>query len=75
MSDNPLAQYINREYKDVIKSLQVVQRTSKDGNPYFCIEMHLVNGFDKIFFTSREEVFAWSNAFDMLDSNIQEVMD
>lgn len=69
MPDNTLAQYLNKEYKDIISELHVVQRTSKEGNPYCAIEMCFINGFKKLLFLRSDEQFAWTNAFDLVDSD------
>lgn len=68
--DNSLAKYMNKNLKDVICDLQVAQGTAKDsGNIYYCIEISFINGYKKRLFLKSDEQFAWSNAFDMLETN------
>ena len=69
--ENSLAQYVGKDVKKIIKKMEIVQRTSKDGNPYFAIEMTFNNGYTKLLFINAQEQFAWTNAFDLLDTESQ----
>lgn len=68
---NNLSNYVGKELKDAVSSLQVVKGTSKEGNTYYCIQLEFINGFPKRLFLKQDEVFAWTNAFDMLETNKQ----
>lgn len=68
---NNLSNYVGKELKDAVSSLQVVRGTSKEGNTYYCIQLEFINGFPKRIFLKQDEVFAWTNAFDMIDMNKQ----
>lgn len=68
--DNLLQNYFNKELKDAIQSVQVVQGTAKDsGNIYYAIEITFINNYKKRLFLRSDEQFAWCNAFDMIESN------
>ena len=72
--DNTLQKYLGRELKDSIGSLQVIQGISKQTNqPYHAIEITFINGYSNRLFLRNEEVFAWVNAFAMLDDNSAEI--
>lgn len=62
-----LAQYTGKNYKNIIDKLEVTQRTSKDGNPYYAIILTMTNGFQKMIFIDAREQFGWISAFDSLD--------
>lgn len=64
--NNPLSKYIgNPNLINSLDSIEVVQRTSKDGNPYCAIMLNFVNGYSKPIFAFRsEEQFAFANAFE-----------
>lgn len=66
---NDLSNYLNRELKDCLSSLTVVQGQARDtGNLYFAIELRFINGYSKRLFLRSDEQFAWINAFDQLDT-------
>lgn len=69
--ENSLAPYVGQDVKNIIKKMEIVQRTSKDGNPYFAIEMTFCNGYTKLLFVNSQELFAWTNALEMLDTEKQ----
>lgn len=70
--DNSLAKYMNKNLKNCIADIQVVQGTAKDsGNVYYAIEMSFINGYKKRLFLRSDEQFAWTNAFDQLDTQTQ----
>lgn len=66
MGNNPLSKFIgNPNLAASLDSIEVVQRTSKDGNPYCAIDLKFVNGYTKTIFAFRsEEQFAFANAFE-----------
>lgn len=66
--NNPLSKYIgNTKLIESLDSIEVVQRTSKDGNPYCAIDLKFVNGYTKTIFAFRsEEQFAFANAFEFV---------
>lgn len=69
-----LSNYMGKNYKSAIAELNVVSGTAKDsGNVYYCIEINFVNGYSKRIFLRSEEEFAWTNAFDVVDT--QKVID
>lgn len=71
---NDLAQYQNKELKNAISSVQVVSGLSKEGNTYYCIELHFINNYTKRLFLRNDEMFAWCNAFSLLETNSQQEM-
>lgn len=67
-----LQKYMNKDLKDSIAKLEVVQGTAKDsGNIYYAIEISFINGYSKRIFLSGAEQFAWVNAFEQLETQIQ----
>lgn len=67
-----LSNYMNRNLKDIISNISVVQGTAKDsGNIYYAIELTFINGFVKRLFLRSDEQFAWINAIELLDSSKQ----
>lgn len=64
--NNPLSKYIgNSNLVNSLDSIEVVQRTSKDGNLYCAIDLKFVNGYTKTIYAFRsEEQFAFANAFE-----------
>ena len=74
--ENTLAKYMNRNLKDSVVDLQVVQGTAKDsGNIYYCLELAFVNGYKTRIFARGGDAFALANAFDVLDVSTHMVMD
>lgn len=71
MPDNSLAKYLSKEYKGVIQSVQVYNGTSKEGSPYYAIDIVLCNGYKSRMFLKSAEQFAWTNAFDMIETQKQ----
>lgn len=67
-----LQKYMNKNLKDSIDNLQVVQGTAKEtGNIYYAVEITFINGYSKRIFLSGAEQFAWVNAFEQLETQIQ----
>lgn len=69
--ENRLSNYLNRELKDSIGSMRVIQGTSKEGKPYYAIEIRFINQYSKRLFLKSDEEFAWTNAFDQLETQVQ----
>ena len=69
MEQNQLQNYIGRDIKNIISQMEVVSRTSKEGNPYLAIQITFVNGFQKILFIQSAETFAWVNALEYLQTS------
>ena len=70
--ENTISKYMNRNLKDSISNLQVVQGTAKDsGNLYYCLEVTLINGHKYRKFLRGAEEFAFTNAFDQLETQKQ----
>lgn len=72
MPDNPLSKYLDR--RDLLKavaSLQSKQGTTKDGTPYYYLEVGLINGFHTRIFLKSGEDFGWCNAFDQIETENQ----
>lgn len=70
--ENTLSKYMGKNLKDIITDVQVVQGTAKDsGNIYYAIEISFINGYKKRLFLKNEEQFAWTNAIDQLETQIQ----
>lgn len=64
--------YLNKDYKKAIESFTVCQGIAKDsGNPYFYINLQLVNGYEKRLFLNDDSKFAFANAFDVCDISEQ----
>lgn len=72
MEQNQLAKYIGKDLKGSVANIQVVQGTAKDsGNIYYCLEITLINGYKYRKFMRGGEDFAWLNAFEQLDAQVQ----
>lgn len=70
--ENTLSKYIGKDLKASIANIEVVQGTSKDtGNLYYCLEITLINGHKYRKFMRGAEEFAWTNAFDQLETQKQ----
>lgn len=70
--DNALVRYLGKELKGAISSLKVVQGTARDsGNTYYAIELAFINGYTKRIFLRSDEQFAWTNAFEQLETQKQ----
>lgn len=70
--ENTLAKYLNKDLRGIISGLSVVQGTAKDsGNIYYAIELSFINGFKKRLFLQQAEQFAWTNAFEQLETQQQ----
>lgn len=70
--DNSLAKYLGRDLKGIIGQVNVIQGTAKDsGNTYYAIELSFINGYKKRLFLRDEERFAWTNAIEQLDTQVQ----
>ena len=68
--DNGLAVYMGRNFKDSISNLEVCQGTAKDsGNIYYYVQITFINGYTKRLYLQSSEAFAFTNAFDMLQTN------
>lgn len=66
------SRYMNRNLKDTIVKLEVIQGTAKDsGNVYYALEFTLINGYTKRLFLQNAEQFAFINAFQQLDTQKQ----
>lgn len=69
---NTLAQYLNTELKDIIASVEVFQGTAKEtGSPYYAIDLKFINGYSKRLFLRQDEMFAWVNAIEQLQTSKQ----
>lgn len=67
-----MQKYLGKELKGAISSLQVVQGTAREsGKPYYAIDITFINGYQKRMFISNAEQFAWTNAFDQLETQVQ----
>ena len=67
-----LAKYMNKDLKGAIGRLSVVQGTAKDsGNIYYAVELEFINGYKKRLFLQSAEAFAWTNAFEQLETQVQ----
>lgn len=67
-----LQKYLNRDLKSAIANLQVVQGTAKDsGNVYYAIEITFINGYQHRLFLRGAEQFAWTSAFDLIQTQQQ----
>lgn len=65
-----LSKYLDRELIGAIRSMRVQQGKAKDsGNTYYYIELFFNNGYNKRLFLTSDEIFAWCNAFEMLETN------
>lgn len=70
--ENTLSKYIGKDLKASIANIEVVQGTAKDtGNLYYCLEITLINGHKYRKFMRGAEEFAWTNAFDQLETQKQ----
>ena len=70
--ENPLSKYVNRELKDIISTVTVVQGVAKDsGQPYYAIQLSFINGYSKRLFLKDDERFAWVNAMELIETNQQ----
>ena len=66
-SQNQLAKYLDKDIKNIISNVHVVQGTAKDsGNIYYAIEMNFINGYSSRIFLRGAEAFAWVNAIETL---------
>lgn len=67
--ENRLSNYLGRELKNIIKSVQVYQGVAKGtGEPYYAIDLIFINGYNKRLFLKSDEQFAWLNAIDLMDA-------
>ena len=68
-----LQKYIGKSnLKGAIASLDVVQGTAKEsGNIYYAVELTFINGYKKRMFLRSDEAFAWCNAFQQLETQVQ----
>ena len=70
--ENQLAKYLGKDLKGAIAKVEVVQGTAKDsGNLYYAVELTFINSYKKRLFLRSDEAFAWSNAFDQLETQSQ----
>ena len=70
--ENTLAKYMGQDLKEIISDLQVIQGTAKDsGNIYYAIEITFINGYKNRLFLRGAEQFAWVNAFEQLQTQVQ----
>lgn len=70
--ENSLSQYMGRDLKKAISGLEIVQGVARNtGDPYYAVEIAFINGYKKRIFLRSDEQFAWTNAFDLLDSDKQ----
>ena len=68
--DNGLAAYMGRNLKDSIANVEVCQGTAKDsGNIYHYVQITFINGYQKRMYLQSAEAFAFTNAFDMIQTN------
>lgn len=67
-----LSNYIGKELKDAIGSVQVVSGKAKDsGRSWYAVELQFINGYSKRYFLNNEETFAWTDAFETLATEKQ----
>lgn len=72
MNDNLLSKYLGRNVKNIISNVEVVQGTAKEtGNIYYAIEISFINGYKKRLYLRSDEQFAWVNAIEQLESQVQ----
>lgn len=70
--ENQLAKYLGKELKGSIAKLEVVQGTAKEsGNVYYAVEITFINSYKKRLYLRNDEAFAWSNAFEQLETQRQ----
>lgn len=68
--DNGLAAYMGRNLKDSISNLEVCQGTAKEsGNIYYYVQITFINGYSKRLYLQSSEAFAFTNAFEMIQTN------
>ena len=68
--DNGLAAYMGRNLKDSIANVEVCQGTAKDsGNIYYYVQITFINGYPKRLYLQSAEAFAFTNAFEMIQTN------
>lgn len=64
--------YLEKNYIKAIESLTCKQGIAKEsGNPYYYIDLLLKNGYKKKIFLNSESQFAFTNAFDLADTEVQ----
>ena len=67
-----LQKYLNRDLKAAIAKVEVIQGTAKDsGNVYYAVEITFINGYSQRIFLRGAEQFAWTSAFDLLQTQQQ----
>lgn len=65
-----LSTFKGQELKTAIKSVQIKDGTTKDGNSYEYLEIEYINGFKtRTYFNSMNE-FGYLNAFQSINQNI-----
>lgn len=64
-----LSAYKNQELKNAIKSFQIKDGTTKDGNPYEYLETEYVNGFKTRTYINSMNEFGYLNAFQQIQNN------
>lgn len=70
-----MEQYLNREYKDIIKSFQMKSGRTKEGTEYTYLSILLINGYEHRIFLRGAEQFAFVSAFEQLSTTKQIEMD
>lgn len=69
-----LSTYKNQELKNSIKTMQIKDGTTKDGNPYEYLEIEFINGFKtRTYFNSMNE-FGYLNAFETASRQNQNIV-
>lgn len=59
-----MEQYINKELKDCISSMQFKKGKTKEGNEYTYLNIILINGYNHRIYLRDAEQFAFFNAID-----------
>lgn len=67
-----LQKYLNKDLKAAISKVEVIQGTAKDsGNVYYAVEITFINGYSQRIFLRGAEQFAWTSAFDLIQTQQQ----
>ena len=65
-----MEEYLGKEYKGAVSSLQLKQGTAKDsGNPYFYLSIKLINGYETRVFLNDDKKFAIKDAFEQVSTH------
>lgn len=63
-----MEEYLQKNYKDCVESITLCTGIAKtSGNQYYYINLKLINGYEKRIFVNNEQMFAFKNAFDLLE--------